>query len=296
MSNTRITTTLTSLVMAGALLACGGGDAGQPAGGEGAAAGGGEAAAPMMVANAGTIMGMVNFEGMKPANDPVDMSEEPDCAAKHMEAPTQEVVVGDDGKLANVFVRISGAVAGGAGAPEEPVIVDQVGCVYIPRVAGVVVGEGVEFKNSDGLAHNVQANPANNRPFNISQPVDMTSAPQRFSAAEIMVPVQCNIHGWMHGFIGVVEHPYFATSAMNGSFTIGNVPPGTYTLEAWHELYGTMTQEVTVPADGTVNVTFAYSAGMAENAIVPLGEPFDPHNHTAEEIAAHRATAAPQLH
>jgi plastocyanin len=296
MSNTRITTTLTSLLMAGALLACGGGDAGQPAGGEEAAPAGGEAAAPMQVANAGTIMGMVNFDGMKPANDPIDMSEEPDCEAVHPETPTNEHVVGDEGKLGNVFVRITGAVAGGAAPSSEPVIVDQVGCIYIPHVTGVGVGQGIEFKNSDPVAHNVQATPSNNRPFNISQPLAMTSPPQRFATAEIMIPVQCQIHGWMQSYVGVVEHPYFATSAMDGSFTIANVPPGTYTLEAWHEQYGTMTQEVTVPADGTVDVAFGYSAGMAENAVVPLGEPFDPHFHTAEEIAAHRAANATDLH
>lgn len=293
MKNTRTTTTLAALLMAGALLACGGGDAGDSGAMEGGDMGGGEAAAPMQVANAGTIMGMVNFEGMKPANDPIDMSEEPDCAAQHTETPTTETVVGDDGKLGNVFVRITGTVQGGAGAPSEPVIVDQVGCVYIPHVTGVVLGQGVEFKNSDGLAHNVQANPTANRPFNISQPTTMTSAAHHFSSPEVMVPVQCNIHGWMHGYVGVVDNPYFATSAMDGSFTIANVPPGTYTLEAWHEKYGTMTQEVTVDPNGMANVAFDYSAGMAANAVVPLGEPIDPHNHSAAELAAHRAAATP---
>ena len=168
---------------------------------------------------------------------------------------------------------------------------DQVGCAYTPHVLTVAVGQGVGFKNSDPVAHNVQANPQSNRPFNISQPTTMTSAPQRFSAAEV-IPVVCNIHGWMQGYIGVAEHPYHATSANDGSFTIANVPPGTYTLEAWHERYGVQTLEVTVEPNGTANVTFGYNEGMAANAVVPLGDPIDPHNHTAEEIAAHRAAVA----
>lgn len=292
MSNNRTITNLATLLMIGALFACGGGDAGD-AGGE-AGATGGDDAASAPVANAGTIMGVVNFEGVKPANTPIDMAEEAECAAVHTSAPMTQRVVGDDGRLGNVFVRISGAVTGAAGAPSEPVVVDQVGCVYTPHIVGAVVGQGVAFKNSDPVAHNVQATPELNRPFNISQPTTMTSAPQRFSTPEV-IPVQCSIHGWMAGFIGVAEHPYFATSAADGSFTIPNVPPGTYTLEAWHEHYGMMTQEVTVEPNGTANVSFGYSEGMAANAVVPMGDPIDPHNHTAEEIAAHRAaTATPQ--
>jgi plastocyanin len=291
MSNNRTTTTLATLFMVGALLACGGGDAGDT-GGEAMPAEGGQAAAPAQVANAGTIMGMVNFEGMKPANQPIDMSEEADCAAVHTGTPMTQTVVGDEGKLGNVIVRIVGAVQGAAAASTEAAVMDQVGCEYTPHVITVATGRGVSFKNSDPVAHNVQANPQANRPFNISQPTTMTSAPQRFSAAEV-VPVECSIHGWMQGYIGVAEHPYHAASGNDGSFTIANVPPGTYTLEAWHERYGTMTQEVTVEPNGTANVTFGYNEGMAANAIVPLGDPIDPHNHTAEEIAAHRATAAP---
>jgi plastocyanin len=290
MSNNRTTTTIATLFMVGALLACGGGDAGDT-GGEGMPAEGGQAAAPAQVANAGTIMGMVNFEGMKPANEPIDMSEEAECAAVHTGTPMTQTVVGDDGKLGNVIVRITGAVQGAAAAPSEAAIMDQVGCEYTPHVITVATGRGVSFKNSDPVAHNVQANPQNNRPFNISQPTAMTSAPQRFSTAEV-IPVVCNIHGWMQGYIGVADHPYHAASANDGSFTIANVPPGTYTLEAWHERYGTMTQEVTVEPNGTANVTFGFNEGMAANAIVPLGDPIDPHNHTAEEIAAHRAAVA----
>jgi len=294
MSNTRVTRTFAALFVTGALLACSGGDNTQ-GGGETDTAGGGESAAPMAVANAGTITGMVNFEGMKPANEPIDMSEEPDCQAKHPNGPMTETVVGDDGKLGNVFVRITEGLSGDHPAPSEPVIVDQVGCDYVPHVVGVMVGQGIEFKNSDGLAHNVQAQPQDNRPFNISQPTSMTSAAQRFSAPEVMIPIQCSIHGWMKGYIGAVAHPYFATSAMDGSFTISNVPPGTYTLEAWHEKYGTMTQQVTVDPNGTATVTFGYSASMAENAVVPLGEPFDPHNHSADGTAMRHAGDAPQM-
>lgn len=279
MSYTRTPATLAAALLAVALIACGGGDAGtggapgEPAGGEP------QAAAPMQVADAGMITGTVNFEGMAPAGEPIDMSEEPTCEAKHPGGATAETVLANNGKLANVFVYIKEGLTDTYPAPSEPAEVDQDGCVYQPHVMGVVVGQPITFKNTDGLAHNVKAAPENNRPFNISQPTSMTSAPQRFNTPEIMVPVQCDIHGWMQMYIGVVANPYYAVSGGDGSFSIANIPPGTYTLEAWHERYGTMTQQVTIDPNGTAVVAFDYSASMAANAVVPLGEPVDLHDH-----------------
>jgi plastocyanin len=194
-------------------------------------------------------------------------------------------VVASNGKLANVFVYLKEGLQGAPPAPGAAVSVNQLGCEYIPHVIGVQVGQEVAFQNSDGLLHNIKAAPTVNRPFNISQPNNMTS-PRSFSAAEVMIPVQCDVHGWMEMYIGVVDHPYFAVSAEDGSFTIGNVPPGTYTVETWHERYGVQTQQVTVDPNGTATVTFGYNAAMAANAVVPLGEPLVlPHAH------AHPATA-----
>jgi len=293
MSDLRSFTTTVALILAGAFAAaCGGGDSGSTAA-TSEPSGGGEAAAPAMVADAGTITGMVNFAGVAPANSPIDMSEEPDCAAKHTGGAMTQTVMAENGKLANVFIYIKEGLTGSYPASGS-VEVDQDGCVYHPHVVGVMTGQDLDFKNSDGLAHNVQATPANNRPFNISQPMSMTSAPQRFNTPEIMIPVQCSIHGWMKMYVGVVAHPYFAVSATDGSFSIGNVPPGTYTIEAWHEHYGTMQQQVTVDPNGTATMAFDYSDSMALNANVPLGEPIDPHNHTAAEIAAHAAAAQPE--
>jgi len=278
---------LIALPVAVALAACGGGDSG--ATGDTGAAGGDAGAAPMAVANAGTINGTVNFTGMAPANQPIDMGAEPTCAAQHPAGPTTQTVIANNGKLANVFVYLKEGLTGTHPAPSTNVEVDQHGCVYVPHVTGVMAGQGIVFKNSDGLAHNVNAQPQNNRPFNISQPTSMTSAPQRFSTPEVMIPIQCDVHGWMQAYVGVVANPYFATSGEDGNFTIGNVPPGTYTLESWHEHYGVKTAQVTVDPDGTATVTFDYDASVA-NAVVPLGAPFDPHT----DVAAERRVAQPQ--
>jgi plastocyanin len=275
---------LPATVLACALVACGGG--GGDATEDQTEAPSADAAEPVAIADPATIQGVINFAGTPAAEQPIDMSEEPTCADKHAEPVTPRTVVAEGGKLANVFVRITEGLPDGTGgsAPAEPVHVDQEGCIYIPHVVGVMLGQGVTFENSDGILHNVRASPANNRPINISQPTNMMSPEQNFSAEEVMIPVQCDVHGWMQMYIGVVDNPYFAVSGEDGTFTIANLPAGTYTVETWHEKYGTQTQQVTVAANETAQVTFDYNASMAGRP-VPMGDPIDPHGDHAHPPA-----------
>jgi hypothetical protein len=280
------------VLSAGLLLAgCGAGDS---AGGGGeAAAAGEEAAAPAAAVDpttVGTISGRIAFEGTPPAGTPIDMSEEPTCAAKHPDgARTEEVVVDGSGGLKNVFVYIKEGLSGGPyPSPEGSPVLNQNGCVYDPHVLGLRVGQNLTIRNSDGLLHNINAKPTANRTFNISQPTNMETR-RSFAMPEVMIPVECDVHGWMRAYIGVVDHPYFAVSAADGTFQIANVPPGTYTVETWHERYGTQTVQVTVAAQETADVQVTYREQMAENAVVPLGRPIHLHDHPA---GAHAGAAA----
>jgi len=124
----------------------------------------------------------------------------------------------------------------------------------------VMVGQSLEIVNSDSLLHNIKAVPTTNRGFNVSQPQAGMMRNHVFTEPEVMVPLECNVHGWMKAYVGVVAHPYFATSAEDGAFTIGGLPPGTYQIEAWHETLGTQTGEVTIGADGKGSVTISYGA------------------------------------
>jgi Carboxypeptidase regulatory-like domain len=235
------------------------------------------AAAPAAVENAATLNVSVAFTGTPPAAKTIDMSEEKVCADKHAAAggaKTEEVVV-NNGKLQNVFVYVKEGLTGTSAAPTDNVVIDQDGCEYKPHVSGVVVGQGLVFKNSDGILHNVKAVPTANRGFNISQPTAGDAAPKTFATKEVMVPVECNVHGWMKSYVGVLDHPYFAVSGNDGSAKIGNLPPGTYTIEAWHEKYGTQTQSVTVGPNETKDITFTFSAKTATK--VPLGKPLIVH-------------------
>lgn len=262
---------LTALALLIGIAACGGGDGTDQSSQEP------EAAPAAAVENPATLTGEVLFTGTAPQGNPIDMSEEPTCAEKHDDPPVSEEVVVTDGRLMNVFVYVRDGLTGTHPVAGEQVVIDQDGCVYSPHVAGVQTGQELVFRNSDGLLHNIKATPTANRGFNISQPNNMDS-PRTFSTREVMVPIECNVHGWMSAYVGVLDHPYFAVSGDDGAFSIGNLPPGTYTIEAWHEEYGTQTQEVTLGPDATEAITFTFD-GSTAGAHVPLGPPLDPHVH-----------------
>ena len=262
--------TLMLLVMAG----CGGGDGG---GGSGGAGGGAAVENPVDAATAGNIAGSIVFEGDAPSMDAIDMSSESVCADKHASTPmVPEVVVNSNGTLANVFVYVKEGLESLQFPTPGAVLLDQNGCVYVPHVLGVMAGQDITIKNSDGLLHNINATPAEQRGFNTSQPVAMETT-RSFGTAEVMVPLRCDVHGWMNAYVGVLDHPYHSVSNGSGAFDLSTLPPGDYVIEAWHERYGTQTQNVTVTTGETAEVTFTFRASMAQNAVVPLGTPIDFH-------------------
>jgi len=208
-----------------------------------------------------TVTGRITFTGTKPVMPKIDMGEEPKCKAKYQMPPTEQtVVVNPNGTLANVFVYVKSGLSPSyqAPAPSVSVTIDQDGCRYHPHVFGILVGQTLEIKNSDGILHNIKAKGTKNRPFNISQPTNMSST-RTFSTPEVMVPLECNVHGWMHAWLGVLPHPFFGVSGDVGSFSIRGLPPGTYTIEAWHEKYGTQTATVTVTGSETKTADFAFA-------------------------------------
>jgi plastocyanin len=224
------------------------------------------AAAAGGVLGSATVTGEVKFVGKAPANPVIDMSEEPKCQADYRTTPhEQSVVVNPNGTLADVFVYVKSGLPAGAkyAPPSTPVVIDQQGCKYHPRVFGIMVGQPLEIENSDPLLHNIKAMGKANRPFNISQPTAGMKAQRTFSAPEVMLPFECNVHGWMHAYAGVLPYPFFATTSTDGKFTIEHLPPGTYTIEAWHQKYGTRNATVTVQNNETKTVDFTYTPAGA---------------------------------
>lgn len=215
-------------------------------------------------ATTGSIIGRVSFDGAVPQNPPVSMSGDPTCISTNAGGLTFENYVVNDGGLDNVFVRVKDGLGNyHFELPAEPVKIDQQGCRYVPHVVGVRVGQAIEISNSDETTHNVHSLPDVNREFNFAQFVKGQKNVQIFTAAEAMVPFKCDLHGWMRAYIGIVEHPFFAVTSEGGRFELNGLPPGTYTVEAWHEKAGTQTQQVTIGPTESKEIGFTYRAAAA---------------------------------
>lgn len=209
------------------------------------------------------VTGKVKLDGTPPEMKVIDMSAVKECAALHPDPVTEEsVIVGDKGELKNVVVSIKkdedkdmpGAV------PKGAAVLDQKDCMYEPHVLAMMVGQDLIVKNSDPFLHNVHSDPKDNDVFNAAMPnkndgvkIDpQPKAPETFR-------VKCDVHPWMSAWIAVFDHPYFAVTGDDGTFDIKNLPDGTYTLQAWHEKYGTQEQKITVK-DGKAEVNFTFIA------------------------------------
>ena len=244
------------LVMFLALLtACGGG-------GEDSSTSSSETPAlePIDLGAVGELTGTINLEGTAPAMREIQMSADPNCSRLHTSPVQEQFVIGENGSLGNVFVYVkSGLPDRNFPVPDEPVMIDQQGCMYEPHVLGIRAGQTLIVRNSDETLHNIHAMPKNNPEFNIGQPVKGIETKKTFANAEVMVPFKCDVHKWMNSYAGVLDHPYFAVSAPNGSFNIPDLPAGDYVIEAWHERFGTQEITVTVAESATVEANFTFS-------------------------------------
>lgn len=205
----------------------------------------------------GTVHGVISFKGKPPAAVPIAPGSDPHCDGMNL---VEQPILVKDGKLANVLVRIQGNVPGQPTTPQSPmVVVDQNRCTYLPRVQGAVVGQPLVLMNSDGTLHNVRGMAGNKQLFNVMQhPLKTKEARPPEDAG--LIHFRCDIHPWMTAWVVMSPHPYFATTSEDGAFRLEGVPPGTYTLEAWHETLGTKTARVTVKEGQEAEVSFEFIA------------------------------------
>src|SRR3954465_4172084 len=193
---------------------------------------------------AGSIEGEVDFGGKAPTAAKLHREADPYCAKHPM---TDPAVLAKNGKLENVWVHVSkGAKDVPVAADAKEVEMDQKDCMYEPRMAFAQVGQKIRAKNGDPVLHNVHAYLGSSTVFNKGMPNDKAAPIEYVAKEEGMMKWKCDVHPWMRGYVGISKNPYQSVTGGDGSFKIANVPPGKYTLETWHEKYGTKTQEITV--------------------------------------------------
>lgn len=215
-------------------------------------------------AQTGCVKGVIKWEGKTPKNALIQMDSDPVCKAgsEGQEVRKQTTVVDANGNLANVVVYVSKGLPADGKFPArtETVTLDQKGCTYSPHIIALQLGQKIEMRNSDKTTHNVHFQSKLNGDWNLTQSSEgVVPAAQDMKRAEIGTSsFKCDIHAWMEARVAIFDHPFFAVSAADGSFKIDNLPPGTYTLTAWHEKEKPKEMEVTVTAGAAADANFSF--------------------------------------
>lgn len=206
------------------------------------------------------ITGTIHFEGSPPKGKKLNL---PSGCKSSGDVYSNEVIV-HAGKLQNVLVRITKGLEGQSFSdiPSKVVELDQSGCQYKPRLIAVRVGQKVDFINSDPVFHNIKSVTTNNKSFNLPMPKKDQRITMVFDKPEIFLQSKCSVHPWMGAYIAVLDHPFFSISNEKGEFSLENLPAGTYTLELWHEVYGTQNKEITIKDGENQKLDFTFKARL----------------------------------
>ena len=213
------------------------------------------------------MSGTVYLDGSPPNLPPINMQSESACAEAHASgAPAQAIVVGSNGALANVVVYIKSGLGRYRFVPlTKPAVLDQRDCTYQPRVIALMTNQPLQIRNSDPTIHNIHAMPKANTEWNKAQRSGAAVIETSFPRPELAIPFMCNVHPWMRAFVFVFDYPYFAITSADGKFAINNLPPGTYTVEAWQEKLGTQTKQLTIRSRESKETSFRFRSGRAGN-------------------------------
>lgn len=215
------------------------------------------------IAEAATIAGTVVYEGKPPRMRPLPVDADKNCADLHKDEPlmTEWLLLGEGQTVANVFVQVISGLPQGKSypVPEAPAEFTQKGCRFAPHVLALRAGQTLQILNPDKMQHNVHAMPKVNREFNKTMAKIHTEIAHVFEKAEAMFRIKCDVHNWMEAYCVVVDHPFFAVTAEDGAFTIKDLGPGKYEIEAWHEVFGTRRATVTLKKEEEAVVDFSFT-------------------------------------
>ncbi len=208
-----------------------------------------------------TLSGTITLAGKRPKPLIIDMSADPRCNDGNAD-PTTDWVMGHEGKLANVFVYIKSEALDGYSfeQPTSPAMLEHKGCRYVPHLLGIRVGQPLMILNSDPTIHNTYPTTRDNKEWNQSQPVASSAIRAVFDLPETFIPFKDNLHPWEKAYVGVFAHPFFTISDDFGNYRIEGLPPGHYTVVAWHERFGEKTVEVTLVPGEARDISFNFEA------------------------------------
>jgi plastocyanin len=216
---------------------------------------------PLDLSTVGSISGVVRFEGTPPAQAELQVGSTAECAAQHAGKVYAGDVLVRDGKVQNAVVFLKEGLGDRAFAvPDAPVVIDQEGCLFVPRIAAAQVGQPVRFLNSDPVAHNVHAVAPGSSGWNFMLGLKGASRETTVDEPELPIELKCDVHPWMKAYLAVFDHPYFAVTGADGRFALDRVPPGDYVVEAWHERFGTRTARVSLAPKASETLTFTFAA------------------------------------
>mgnify|MGYP002630318642 CR=1 FL=1 len=211
------------------------------------------------------ISGRVLLKGAPPPERPLPL--DPVCSAAYRrnngerKPTTRFYEAGPRGELAGVVVRLTKVSHPINGSQFEPLLIDQRGCEYLPYVSAGLIGQTILVRNSDPVLHNVHPTPAvdGNAEKNLAQLQGSPDLKFVFHQPEDFLRFKCDVHPWMFSYVTLMDHPFFATTDSNGTFSFYGPSPGTYTIQAIHRKAGSMEKTITVSQSGRVEADFTLS-------------------------------------
>lgn len=210
----------------------------------------------VLIKNKYSLSGTISFNGKIPKGKKLRLPRA--CEKQYKGQVYSNEVLVKNGKLQNVLVRITKGHENlpTVTIPTKAAILDQKGCLYSPRVVALRVGQKLDILNSDPIFHNVKSVTKKNKSFNIAMPKRNQVKTKVFTKPEIFLKTKCSVHPWMGAYVAIMEHPYFSVSNKTGAFSIKNIPEGNYTIEVWHEVFGTQTTEIEM--NNNLSLDFTY--------------------------------------
>jgi hypothetical protein len=213
------------------------------------------------VTNGGGIAGRVTVDGEIAPLPPLPVFKFHEVCGQTV--PDERLVVGKNGALRNALVYLTGVPAGKPIPRDQPVVLDNLKCAFVPHVLAASVGQMLQIHNRDPILHDAHAQIGTETIFNVAVPKGRTV--QRPLATPGLAKINCNVrHSWMSAWLLIGENPYHTVTAENGSFRLDDIPAGTYTLHVWHELLGNVERQVKVDSGKTTDVDVHLKSTAAE--------------------------------